>query len=584
MAKYTLLSIIPGPPTKFSYQDNETGEKVVKNQEIVDEPVINSTIEEAGDDAVNPGSTTYFQPDGEGGAITSKYGTNAIDSRKYNIKDGTPDTVSEGQGVKSLYNKWALHNYKNTGTGSPRGTDAYKNYNKTTLSGGSEDDILNPTARRIVEYASGNGGSGYSYSFSDFIQCEHYGQISNEYLITLRRFAYPVNDDIMNVTGLDKNGKEFDSSQPDLARVLTWMSPALGNDMKEILKFGTSFPWKKVESEIQTVQGNAKSRGKLGEMMDSSSLGRAVEAGLNGKSASEAATIRDKGGGFDPMKETYPNKVFGPLNVIKEVLSREQGLQFDSEFNLTFHYDLRGYLGTSPKIAFMDTLANILALTYNNAPFWGGATRYTGSGSVGSPFGDSEKLKNGDYAGFMSSLTTQLKSSMGAAFDDIGKAASGLLSGKGINALGDSKIMDNIIGGGLMKLMNGPQGGQVIQAFLTGDPTGQWHMTVGNPMNPMMVCGNLALQNSSVEFEGPLGYEGFPSKMKLVCSLKPARPRDKGEIESMFNAGRGRIYLQPEVEGAVDLDKIVDVSAYGNKDRKNITAGLATKLSNFGHG
>lgn len=583
MAKYTLLNISPGAPTKFTYQDNETGEKVVKNQEIVDEPVINSVIEEGEDDAVAPGSTTFFQPDGEGGVITSKYGTNAVDSRTYKIKDGNPDKVSEGPGVKSLYNKWALHNYKNTGTGTVRGKNAYKKYNKTTLEG-NDSNILNPTARRIVEYASANGGSGYSYSFSDFIQCEHYGQISNEYLITLRRFAYPVNDDIMNVTGLDKNGKEFDSSQPDLARVMTWMSPALGNDMKEILKFGTAFPWKKVESEIQTVQGNAKSRGKLGEMMDSSSLGRAVEAGLSGKSASEAATIRDKGGGFDPMKETYPNKVFGPLNVIKEVLSREQGLQFDSEFNLTFHYDLRGYLGTSPKIAFMDTLSNILALTYNNAPFWGGATRYTGSGSVGAPFGDAEKLKNGDYAGFMTSLTTQLKSSMGAAFDDIGKAASGLLSGKGINALGDSKIMDNIIGGGLMKLMNGPQGGQVIAAFLTGDPTGQWHMTVGNPMNPMMVCGNLALQNSSVEFEGPLGYEGFPSKMKLVCSLKPARPRDKGEIESMFNAGRGRMYLQPEVEGAVDLDKIVDVSAYGNKDRKNITAGLATKLSNFGHG
>ena len=319
-------------------------------------------------------------------------------------------------------------------------------------------------------------------------------------------------------------------------------------------------------------------------MMDSSSLGRAVEAGLNGYSAAQAEQIRDKGGGFDPMKETYPNKVFGPLNVIKKVLARKAGLEFDSEFTLTFHYDLTGYTGTSPKVAFMDTLSNILALTYNNAPFWGGATRYTGSGSVGKPFGDYDKLKNGDYAGYLSSLTTQLKSSMGAAFDDIGKAASGLLSGKGINALGDSKIMDNIIGGGLMKLMNGPQGGTVINAFLTGDPTGQWHMTVGNPMNPMMVCGNLALQNSSVEFEGPLGYEGFPSKIKLTCTLKPARPRDKGEIESMFNAGRGRIYLQPEVEGAVDLDNILDVSAYGNKDRKNITRGFAEKLSNFGHG
>ena len=72
MAKYTLLNISPGPPTKFTYYDNEAGEEVVKNQEIVDEPVINSVIEEGEDDAVAPGSTTFFQPDGKGGVITSK--------------------------------------------------------------------------------------------------------------------------------------------------------------------------------------------------------------------------------------------------------------------------------------------------------------------------------------------------------------------------------------------------------------------------------------------------------------------------------------------------------------------------------
>ena len=42
--------------------------------------------------------------------------------------------------------------------------------------------------------------------------------------------------------------------------------------------------------------------------------------------------------------------------------------------------------------------------------------------------------------------------------------------------------------------------------------------------------------------------------------------RDKGEIESMFNAGRGRLYLQPEYGGR-GIDDLVDVSAYGNKDR-----------------
>ena len=582
MAKYLLLNVafLNTGVKLYQYEELATRDRIQLKQPFPAELVVGEEPEDEDiTPPVKPGSTTFVD-DAEANA-TSAYGTNAIGSRTFRTKDPEKE-INQGEGVRSLYNKWALHTYSNTASGVSGGKNQYLGYNKTVMDG-DEDNILNPTARRIVDYSQNKGGVGFTYNFGDFIQCEHYGQISNEYLITLRRYAYPTGDDIINVKGIDTAGKEFDSSQPDLARVLTWMSPSLGNDMKEVLKFGTAFPWKDVESQIQEVQGNAQSRGKLGAMMDSSSLGRAVEAGLSGKSAAEAAQIRDKGAGFDPMKETYPNKVFGPLNVIKKVLAREQGLEFNSEFALVFHYDLRGYYGTSPKVAFMDTLSNILALTYNNAPFWGGAVRYTGSGSVGKPFGDYSKLKSGDYSGFLSSVTSQLKSSMGGAFDDIGKAASGLLNGKGINALGDSKIMDNIIGGGLMKLMNGPQGGSVINAFLTGDPTGQWHMTVGNPMNPMMVCGNLALQSSEVEFEGPLGYEGFPSKIKLTVNLKPARPRDKGEIESMFNAGRGRMYLQPEVEGSVDLDDIVEVSSYGNKDN-NLSKSFAEKLSNFGHG
>jgi len=579
-AKYTLDNITPGPPTKFSYTEIATGEKIVRNSKFPDDEVQGDDPQTGGGDAITSGKNTFIQSGDSAGE--SLYGKNSIETRTF--KFGNPEeTTNLGPGVRSLYNKWSIHNYNNRANGAAGEKNAFNYYNKA-VSDGDSDNLLNPTARRIVNYSQEHGGIGYSYKFGDFAATEHYGQISNEYLITLRRFAYPCGDDIMNVKGLDSKGGEIDLSQPDLARALTWMSPQLGNDMKEVLKFSTGFPWKDVESQIQEVAGSAKKRGKLGEMMDSSSMGRAVEAGLAGKSADEAQRIQDRGGGFDPMKETYPNKVFGPLNVIKKVLAREQGLEFNSEFSLVFHYDIKGITGTSPKVAFMDQLSSILALTYNNAPFWGGAVRYTGSGSVGKPFGDYSKLKNGDYAGFLGSLTTQLKSSMGAAFTDIGKAADGLLSGKGINALGDSKILDNIVGGGLMKLMNGPQGGTVINAFLTGDPTGQWHMTVGNPMNPMMVCGNLALQSSSVEFEGPLSYEGFPSKIKLTVNLKPARPRDKGEIESMFNAGRGRMYLQPEVEGSVSLDDVVDVSSYGNKDRGKFTKGFSEKLSNFGHG
>jgi hypothetical protein len=105
-------------------------------------------------------------------------------------------------------------------------------------------------------------------------------------------------------------------------------------------------------------------------------------------------------------------------------------------------------------------------------------------------------------------------------------------------------------------------------------------------MNPMIVCGNLAMMDSKIEFDGPLGYEGFPSKIKLTCTLKPGRPRDKGEIESMFNAGRGRSYLQPDVEGSIDVNAMFDVSAYGGKDQtaQHVTKAFLKRVSDLNAG
>ncbi len=539
------------------------------------------------------GNTNTEEPEPEAPGASS-YNQKEFDARSYKLgvttsgEGGTKvedpgTTVPGGKGGRSLFNHWALHKYKHHASGSKDDlTSQLEHYNKAVYYYG-EDSAPAPTAANIVADSNDHKSLGYSYDLTDFAQCEHYGKISNDYMITLRRFAYPVGDDIKNMQVPGNDGKLIDGSQPDLARAITWLSPSLGNDIKDVLKFDTKFEWKEVESELQKITSSSQSRGKAGQFIDGSPMLSAIEAGVNGYSAAQTATIKDKGAGWDPTSETYPNKVYGPLNVIKKVLSREQGISMNQEFSLTFHYDLKGYPGTSPKIAFMDTLSNMLALTYNNAPFWGGATRYLGSGQTGKPFGDMNKLKSGDYMGFIESIGTQLKGAA-SAFADAGEAIKNAFKTGDINALGDSKILDNIIGGGLMKMLNSPQGASVAAAFITGDPTGQWHLTVGNPMNPMMVVGNLALQDAKWEFTGPLGYEGFPTKLKLVITLKPGRPRDKGEIESMFNAGRGRMYLQPEVEGEVALDDMVDVSAYGNKDKHHFSSAFARRISDMNAG
>ena len=111
-------------------------------------------------------------------------------------------------------------------------------------------------------------------------------------------------------------------------------------------------------------------------------------------------------------------------------------------------------------------------------------------------------------------------------------------------------------------------------------------------MVPVAVIGDLAMTDAQFEFEGPMSLEGFPSKVVMTVKLKPSRARDKGEIESMFNAGRGRLYLQPEVlnepdaDGNVttrDINAFYDVSAYGNKDNKG-SKDLYKRVSNFAAG
>ena len=523
----------------------------------------------------------------------SIYGNKLIPSVKYPQKDGAD--ISAGDGVRSKFNAWALFKYLNQpGVIEPKDV-IYGGYNRTV----TNDDIINPSAARIITYANNTSSLSFNYSPRDFTATEHFGQISNDYLVTLRRFAYPVPDDIINTRDFKTGSSEsHDTTQPDLARAITWMSPKLGNDMKDVLGFGMKFKWKDEESSMQELQGGSggggsdNKRGALGSLIDGSSLLSAVESGVEGYSATQAASKRARGDGYDSMGATYPNHVYGPLNVIKKVLIREQGLEFDQAFELSFHYDLKGDLHTSPRVMFMDVMSNLLALTYNNAPFWGGGARWVGgsgngASSTGKPFGDMEKLKSGDYAGFAKSVVENISTKLKSGFADLKAGAEGIMS-KGLNGIGDSKILDNLVGGGLMKMLGGgggggAQGAQTAAAFLTGDPTGQWHLTIGNPMAPIMVIGNLALENSKITFEGPLGYEGFPTKMKMVCSLKPARPRDKGEIESMFNAGKGRFYLTPDVPGARDLDDVVDISQYGNKDKK-LKSGMADRISDMSSG
>jgi hypothetical protein len=516
----------------------------------------------------------------------SKYYSDIVDSEIYKStqpgNEGKEITI--GARPYSAFNKYSLINYrgnpldssKNGFESNDAGTSFYQKINI--------NDLQNPTVTQIIERTSAlTDNYAFRYQYSDFALAKYYGKIPNNMLITLRRFAYPAADDIVTPQGLSKDGKSMENiQQPDIARAVTWLGEAPGNTMGEILKFSNGFGWTEAEAGVQEIESKKQlSSGKFGGIVQTNAVLSAMANAGSGRDA-VAANANKQNAGYDSFKNTYPNHVFGPLNIIKKVLVREQGLKFEQEFKLKFEYELRAFEGANPKIMMMDQLANILALTYNNAPFWGGSVRYISDGAVAKPLGNLSKLREGDYLGFAGSIVDDMGKMFKGAGAGFSGAAGALMNGDiggVLGALKDNKFLNNLIGGSAMELFNTPQGGQAVASLLTGDPTGQWHVTVGNPLNPIMVVGNLCLHDCSITFDGGMGIQDFPERMTAEITLKPGRPRDKAEIESMFNAGRGRFYLQPD--DVADINKTVDISAYGNKDKITNNGNKDTFVNNF---
>jgi hypothetical protein len=99
-------------------------------------------------------------------------------------------------------------------------------------------------------------------------------------------------------------------------------------------------------------------------------------------------------------------------------------------------------------------------------------------------------------------------------------------------------LIGNLLGGNI-----GVAGeGQAVPALLSGAPSGFWHVTVGNPLDPIAMMGNMAVTNTRVEFSDALGYDDFPTEIKFTVKLEHCMPRDNASMENMFNGAKGRFY------------------------------------------
>lgn len=508
---------------------------------------------------------------------------------------------------QSMFQKYSLLNYRGMVGGVPNiRLDAVN----TTLGkfydvvGGCASSLFhrnahNPTYQNIIDAYSNTNAP---YSISDFLYSKWFNEIPNNYMVTVRRFPQPCYDNVITIdSGLQamsgwymdnkdySNGNSAGGSQkigegkverytaaddmyPCIGTAVTYFGEECGNPLKDILKFEYGLKWKQITSDLQSLEntdGDYTTQPWLQGMV-ARTIATAAK-GYNDPARPLLQKAHTPGG--DIFGQKYGEFVIGPVNVVNETQARDRGMQFSNAFTLNFNYIMRSLNFVNPRVAMIDLIVNMLSLTYNNAQFWGGGQRwYNNGGYLGPQFGDPNLLRQGKWREYAKDFSTDARKGimnvLGLKSDHNGKVTgtdgkSALMSA--INGIID--MIGKIANASLANFLDTNIGHvgqtQIAKAEISGDPCGYWHVTLGNPLNPIAMMGNMIAKSSTLSFGNELGFDDFPVELNVAMTLEHGRPRDRGDIENMFNLGHGRIYIPLGTNSRHNQEAVKEVNGNG---------------------
>ena len=412
------------------------------------------------------------------------------------------------------------------------------------------------------------------------------GETGNS-LNSLMSFTTGINWEDATAQIWEVTGQDGESKQAVIDKIL-------GDGGQHLDLFGTAeyTPLTKAMQGTSFITSKITSFAKLNMAMNSS-IGQ-----------SQKAYEHLKGANVDPYSATYRNRVKGPINRIDKVKKRAPGIEFSQSLNVVCEYRSKAIGGINPKAALLDILGNCLEMVSPHAVFWGGGHHFQVTPQL-YPFHDGgwrdsfmARIYEGKFLGPKGAIATAL-----SGLKDVGKNASGVFN------FDTAKSVFDQLGGGIMKAIGSALGSisdifggvgfldklsesasergggeqlnsdqtksvqrkignllgniksmwqnemitqtilpniQVDGNILVGEPVGEWHLTIGNPLNPIMVIGNLICKSMKVDWEEELGPDDFPIGFKVTYTLEHAMARDSDAIQSMFNRGMGKFYTLPD--------------------------------------
>lgn len=399
-----------------------------------------------------------------------------------------------------------------------------------------------------------------------------------------------------------------------LATAVTYFGEGTGNELSSIMNFSVKYNWKPVEAQSSPIDVDAQANDAGGGLINESGGFGLISSAMKAMSYMTGFTGA-MNGKFNSMMETsnavppdpytggpYENRIIGPVNVIMNTIKRERGLTFTHDgLKITFSYVSRPIAGINNKAVLLDLLCNMLIMCYSSGTWFGGVERFRSNGTThaypfkygdvmnklykGQLFGKNSATHlmathawevgtgEGGFKDIFAEALKDMKNLVSAMWNELMSVASGALgndekskerkdraqadfnsamSGKAVKGI-QKVLAGRILKGATIPWVHGKK------ALLTGDPTGEWHLTIGNPLNPIAMIGNLVCDGLEIKWSDELGPDDFPIGFDAIVSLKHGLGRDRDAVESMFNRGYGRIYSLPtEFRSSADFETKVD--------------------------
>jgi hypothetical protein len=421
--------------------------------------------------------------------------------------------------------------------------------------------LMNPTASNIIKWSkeiSHVTDVGFQpYSMTDFVFCKYYGKIPNNRLVTLRRYPFPIDDSF----------RAFDKKQPiPIAQAVTWFGGDTANALTSIGVQGWDMPWEEVRVDEKNVTGNevlvtdliAAFKKSGSKSLEKFAKGLEIAYVAGSKSSAKLQQINGMEARMQKyLQELYTtngpywNRTYGPVNVVHKSTKRSRGVQtkYATEFSLNFHYSFRSFNGLSPKIVALDLISSFLNLTYNDAQFLGQLNRYFANPGLKFDPATSELIgdlltkyattfdtsTSSDIMKITETIMNSLKEYANEGVSIASKAFKGDFKDAKTAAKNAAQVT------AMVTLMEAVPKFISARAALSDRPVGEWHLVVGNPMNPIMVMGDIICKSCTMKFDEELGPDDFPTGVTFTVALQQGKPRDKAAIERMFNLGRGKM-------------------------------------------